>query len=283
MNRKYATASLLADALSLGPHWVYDQAQIAAAYPSGINGFSDPLSPYHPHRKAGQHTHYGDQTLLLQSSITHAEGYQSAQWKSDWLAGMGDYDGYVDGASKATLATQGEQPSESSDLAGASRIGPILDLQLPLDQAIAAARSQTQLTHGSPEVSDAAEFFTRAAYLLEDGLEIGEALEKAASEGSYKTLPAAEALESAKQLQNRDFKGAAQELGLGCSIPGAFAVTLYFALRPSKSFLASISDNALAGGDSSARGMLLAILLAAKLSPEDSETIKDLSEKLSLA
>ena len=67
-------AALVADALSLGPHWVYDQEKLASAYPEGVKVFTDPLSAYHPNRKAGEFTHFGDQAVLLEK-IDREEGW----------------------------------------------------------------------------------------------------------------------------------------------------------------------------------------------------------------
>ena len=51
--KNFTQAALVADALNLGPHWIYNPAKLARVYPDGIYSFSDPLSQYHPNRKAG--------------------------------------------------------------------------------------------------------------------------------------------------------------------------------------------------------------------------------------
>ncbi len=49
----FTTASLVANALSLGPHWIYNLSKIARLYPEGVVAFTDPQSDFHPNRKAG--------------------------------------------------------------------------------------------------------------------------------------------------------------------------------------------------------------------------------------
>ncbi|YCM42745.1 alpha/beta fold hydrolase [Verrucomicrobiaceae bacterium 227] len=276
MMEKYLKASLVADALSLGSHWIYNQGKIARLHPNGVSVFSDPATDYHSGKSAGNLTHYGDQTVLLSESLKARGGFDREGWREDWLAGMADFQGYLDGASKDTLKSEGRSASSSNDLAGASRIAPILDLDLSQDEKIAAARAQTALTHGDPEVVDVAEFFVRAVTAIEGGAVIGAALDQAAIEGNYDALDAQAALATARK-QSEDFLKVSQELGLTCHLPEAFPLTLYFALR-SGDFSSVMSENALAGGDNSARAMLLAVLFAAR----DGEVGEDLAKGLKL-
>jgi ADP-ribosylglycohydrolase len=257
-------AALVADSLSLGAHWVYDQEEIAEAFPHGITNFSAPLSEYHKTKRAGDQTHYGDQAVMLHESIEARDGFDTEGWREDWLAAMESYEGYTDGASRETIKAEGKTPSGSSDLGGAARIAPILDLGLELEEAVVASRAQTALTHGDSSVADAAEFFTRAAYAVDAGSVFEDALDIAAEEGSYKRLKVVKHLERARELRDENFPAVAEMLGQACGVDQAFPLALYFLLRPQTDFEKTISDNALAGGDSSARAMLIALLFAAE-------------------
>ncbi len=260
----FTTASLVADALSLGPHWIYNPAKIARLYPDGVRAFTDPQSGFHSNRKAGELTHYGDQTWFLHESIRRRAEFCPDGWRDDWTAAMEDYDGYRDGATKETLASRGRTPSDSNDLAGAARIGPLLDLDLPLEKTVEAARQQTSLTHGDASVADAAEFFVRAVFAIKKGSGFREAFARAVEDGHYATLDPGTALQAAIAADSADAMGTAKKMGLTCHTPEAFPLSLFFALRSEKGLLETLSDNALAGGDSSARGMLLALLFAAR-------------------
>lgn len=261
--KKYHQAALVSDALSLGPHWIYNQGKIARLYPDGVKVFTDPGSSYHPGKLAGNLTHYGDQMLMLADSLNHRGGFDLDGWREDWLAGMEGFSGYLDGASKETLASRGVSASSSNDLAGASRLAPILDLDISVDEKIAAARAQTAMTHGDAEVIDSAEFFVRAVAAIEGGDDLSAAFDRAAAEGAYQTLDAQKALVTAR-AQGDDFLAVGQALGLTCHFPEAFPLTLYLALRTGADFTSAVSENALAGGDTSARAMLLAVLFAAR-------------------
>ncbi len=261
-------ASFAADSLSLGPHWIYNQSKVARLYPAQTIEFDDPRSEYHPHRSAGEFTHYGDQALTLLRSLTLRRGWSPSDWSEDWRAMWKDYDGYLDSATKDTLANHAAgraQASESNDLAGASRLAPLLVAlaEAPLEEKIAAARAQTALTHGDPFVIDAAEYFLRAAELILTGAGVEEALAAAAT-ASYQHLPAAEWLAIAREAAAMDdHLASTAKLGLTCHLPEAFPATLHYALRFPDDLTAALSANALAAGDNSARGMPLGMLLGA--------------------
>ncbi len=257
-------AALVADALSLGAHWVYDQEEIVECFPKGVRKFSDPMTEYHETKKAGDQTHYGDQAVMLWESIDGRGGFDAEGWREDWVSAMGGYGGYVDGASKETLKTEGKAPSQSSDLGGAARIAHILDLELPLEDAVAAARAQTALTHGDAAVADAAEFFTRATYAVKAGAIFEDALDAAVEEGEYAKLDVEKHMDTARDLRDENFPGVAEEIGQACGVNQAFPLALYFLLRPETDFEKTMSDNIMAGGDNAARGMLIALLFAAE-------------------
>ena len=156
--------SLVADALSLGSHWIYSQREIADKFGS-ITGYSDPATSYHPGKQAGDFTHYGDQTLVLLRSLALHGRFDLASFAYEWRTFWENPEtqSYRDGATKATFAnlrsglapTQAASPS--NDIAGAARIAPLFLLKWKSsDDLIAAARAQTSLTHGDPAVVDTA-------------------------------------------------------------------------------------------------------------------------------
>lgn len=273
--KPYLQAATVADALSLGPHWVYNQTKLARLYPEGISQFSAPASSYHPNRSAGQLTHYGDQMNLLATSIVERNSFDKDKWRDDWLDRMASYDGYTDGATTETLANKGIKPSSSNDLAGASRLAPIMDLDISTEEKISAARTQTALTHGDIGVADAAEFFVRAVLAIEGGLPFKEAFLSASELGNYQKLAVAAHLENALS-QSEDMLAASNKLGLTCHLPEAFPLALYLSLRPGATFESAMSENGLAGGDTSARAMLMALLFVAR----DGDVGKQLAHNL---
>ncbi len=259
----YTEAAQVADILSLGTHWIYDQNLLSKTFPDGVYDLCDPMSSYHPNRKAGEHTHTGDQVRFLAESIATNKGYDLAHWRTTWLDKMANYDGYIDGATKATLSSQGQEPSNSNEFAVVSRIAPIIDLDLPLEEAIAAAQSQASLTHGGPDIPEVIEFFVRVIYRLKAGSTTATALYDEASTQNYPKLNPSKVLSEIEEADPEDFRSVAQQYGQACSLDAAFPLTLYLAIHHGDALPECLSKNALAGGDNTARAMVLAMLLFA--------------------
>jgi ADP-ribosylglycohydrolase len=249
------------DALALGAHWIYDDAEIAELFPGGMNHYEAPRSDYHPGKAAGDFTHYGDQTLVLLESIDRHHGFDCDAWRKDWLAFWRDKPtSYLDGATKRTLenAAAGiERPSDSHDLGGASRVAALFSLHFPTDAAAAeAARAQTTVTHGDPRVAAAAEFLALATRKVLTGAGFGEAFAQSVVPG----LPDLAAARQAATGTPDDL----ENLGLSCDVSKALPLMVALALKYEHDPVESLRENARLGGDSAARGLALGLLMGAK-------------------
>jgi ADP-ribosylglycohydrolase len=260
--------ALIADALCLGPHWLYDQQEIARLYPQGMTGYDAPHSKYHPGKGAGWFTHYGDQTLALLRSIHARGGFDAEGWREDWSRFWASNTvSYRDGATRQTLdhlAHGSNAPSGSHDLGGASRIAPILAFHHadPLAFRVQAAREQTALTHGDAAVQDVAAFFVYWVDGIARGLSLSDALREAAK-GDYEVLNAGQVLDYAEGGLSLDPSSAGRALGLSCAVMEALPLTLCLALRFADQPREALATNALIGGDSAARGLLLGLIMGA--------------------
>jgi ADP-ribosylglycohydrolase len=111
--RGLLTGALLGDALALGAHWIYDTHEIEKIF-GDFDGYTNPSkNPYHKTKKIGDFTHYGDQMMILVSSIRQEGSYNPAKYLTAWRETMKNYTGYMDHASKETL--EKGQGSTSSD------------------------------------------------------------------------------------------------------------------------------------------------------------------------
>lgn len=261
-------SAFAADTLCLGPHWIYDTDRIAELYPDGLSGLDAPRSEYHPGKTKGDFTHYGDQSLVLLESIAKRQSWVAKNWLEDWAAfWASNPESYLDGATRDTLDNLAEgkgMPSSSHDLAGVSRMAPVLAYVAaePVETWVEAAREQTGVTHGDPHVLDAAEFFARAIFAIKSGASYSEAFETAIESGSYSSS-LEEEFAAAKAKAGVEISSAAQNFGQSCAVEKAFPLTIWTALAYEDQPVAMLEQNALAGGDSSARGMLLGMLIAA--------------------
>lgn len=265
--------SLIGDSIALGVHWVYDTAQLASQA-GDFSGYIDPIpgsAKYHPNRKAGQQTHYGDQLLTLIESIKENRGFYLSDFARRWQELFADYDDYIDGSTKKALANleAGSPPSESgtdsNELCAVSRVAAIIaaypDASVGELQEI--AWSAISFTHTDPVLQDASEFFIHVIKSVEEGVAVEDALSAAASV-DYKTIDAAAELTKAKATIEMDAVKAIAELGQNCYYPQAFPATLYILLRYGDDPATALLENAKAGGDSAARALLIGAVLAAK-------------------
>ena len=280
--------SFIGDALSLGPHWIYDQEEIASKA-GEITGYLDPISEYHPGKKAGDFTHYGDQATVLLESIADLNRFDLEDFAQSWME-FWETEGkesYQDGATKTTLQNLKDgKPtkqcaSNSHDLAGAARATPLFLLDWDSDDdLVAAVKEQTRFTHDHAEVIAAGEFFCRVALEVATGANIPGALKNAAAR-AWESLPKEWlALPQEGQVRNEDPLAAAKEVGLTCHVSHAFQVCCDLLLRyPDDPTLALIT-NARVGGDSAARGLVLGMIYGA--SPEPKPLPKAWMDELSV-
>ena len=263
-------SSLLGDAIALGPHWIYDPAEITRRFGT-IDGPTDPPSDlYHPRKKKGDQTHYGDQTLCLLQSIRDNGGrFDAAHFAARWQAMWDGYADYFDKATKHTLAALKagtpwqEAASASTELGGAARLGALLvsDAAENEHRFVEAARAQTAVTHRSAEALAAAGFLARAVFRRLHGDSLAGALARAAAEPS--PLPFDAWLARAEKLASSGKSGAEMvaETGASCDAADALPASLALALRFSADPHRALCENAQAGGDSAARGLVIGLLV----------------------
>jgi len=262
-------ASLIGDALCLGPHWEYDPQALADRF-GPVTGYLDPPpGGYHAGKKAGQQTHYGDQTLVLLASLAACGTFDLDDFAARWQVLFRDYRGYVDGATRLTLrrfeagAGPEDSGSNSNDLAGASRVAPLVFALARDPQALdAAALAQTRLTHNHAQVLEAAVFFTRTARLVLTGASPREALLAAAGIGQPSDA-LARWLEAGLGSAGMDTVTAIGAFGRSCHIHEAMPGVIHLLARHEGNLAGCLRENAMAGGDSAARGMLCGMILGA--------------------
>ncbi len=261
--------SFIGDSLALGPHWIYDPREIHEKL-GRVTSYQPPLAIYHTGKTAGDFTHYGDQTLVLLRLIAETGGFDLTRFSSAWRAFWEDpaTRSYRDGATKATLAhlQSGSPASTSEDIAGAARIAPLFLLKWESEDALLeAAAAQTAFTHGDPAVIEAARFFARVTQSLLHGKSMSAALENAQQLANEEALPAEwldNALESAASKETD--AAALHRHGLSCHTADAFPGICHLLLRHPEDAATALVENANAGGDSAARGMILGLIYGAK-------------------
>ena len=253
------------DAYALGAHWLYDTHQISKSQ-FDSKTFNDPLSDYHPGKKAGDFTHYGDQMLWLLDTIAHDENFSIQNFSTTWRAKMSDYNGYVDGASKHTLDALAEGKgslgcgSSSHDLSVVGRMMPLIyAYHNDMDKMMEYVKLHTVFTHMTKELVESAAYFNELIMAVSMGADVAKSIEEIAlaySESIQKWVAQGVAKADSEPIE------AIKSLGQSCSVEGGFAAVIYLLVR-FNDFQEAMEANVLSGGDSAARGMLVGAVLAA--------------------
>ena len=270
-------SAFVADALSLGVHWVYDRSQIKEQYGCLDKMVTPEIVKYHQPKKAGDFTHYGDQMLVLLESVSECNAFDISDFSRRWRQLFDAYDGYMDHATKETLdglkagksiETAG---SGSEDLAGAVRMPPLfLAGSNGEEELIQAARAQTAMTHNHEDVVNASEWMARTVLQIFDGQTPSNAMVSGLE--AMPDTPGKEklhqAIESGVKSRKDDTGKTIQSLGQMCSIHAALPSAIHLVAKYEDSFRDAMVENIMAGGDSSARGVLAAFFIGAYLGRE---------------
>lgn len=263
------TGAFAADALSLGPHWIYEPERIQKEF-GRIEEITEPLADsVHTSKSKGDFTHYGDQMLALLRSVSRKKGFVLSDFEKLWRSLFEDKDIYVDKATKAALLNfeKGTGPdasgSVSQDLAGVSRIAPLVYfLKDDPDALIHAVSEQTRMTHNNMDVLACGEFLAKTALDILSGTSPVSAIEKGIENG-YGNETISFLAEQGMKTKEQDTVSAIGNMGRHCEFGAAFPATIHLVARYEGDYQTAMTENVMAGGDSAARGMAAGLLLCA--------------------
>jgi len=266
--RSAILSSFVADALALGAHWIYNTNVIDKKL-GRVERYVKPFVSYHATKESGEFTHYGDQMLVLLETVADSGRFKLKAFSARWQALFKDYTGYFDQATKGTLANfaKNDDPaqsgSESDDLAGASRISPLVYCyHAKPEQLIASVRAQTAMTHNQADVIDSAEFFARVTLGVLNGQTPCEAL-KAVLQANFNRPPFAEQINDGIESASADTRSAIAAFGQMCEIKAALPATIHLIAKYENDLKQALVENVMAGGDSASRGMIAGLVLGA--------------------
>ncbi len=251
-----------ADAYALGSHWVYSCDVIEDAS-LDWKGHNAPLTDYHGDKKAGDLTHYGDQMLWLLESIAKEHDFDLDAFALYWKEKITNYSGYVDGASKATLAVLNDNAAHigSKDLSVAGRFAPLLYLYCDdLKGLLEAVEQHSSFTHDNPLVEQSSLYFAEVAYHVMQGVPLEETLLHTAKEyDEMIQIWVSEGFES-RLRPTIDVIG---HFGQSCGVVSGFPGVIHLLVKHQDSYEFAMLENAKAGGDSAARGLIVGTILGA--------------------
>lgn len=258
--------ALLGDAYSLGGHWIYDQKTLANSE-LNFETLNNPLSSYHPTKKAGDFSHYGDQTLWLLAYLQETKRYDLFDYGELWQKNMRNYEGYTDGASSSSLANIASGSSfmgcgsESTDLSVVGRHAPLLYSLENIDEMLESMKLHNFLTHFTKETLDVSKYIVEVTLAMAYDLDVETTLKERSK--FYGDMVEAE-VAKAFAVKNKPTNEALSELGLSCDVKGGLASTVYLLLNYHDDFEALLKANVLAGGESAARAMVAGMVVGAR-------------------
>ena len=261
-------ASFVADSLALGAHWIYDTAVIDNEF-GRVDRLRKPApDSFHATKEAGEFTHYGDQTLVLLSSIADCRGFNLDHFARSWQNLFQDYTGYRDHATRETLKNFAEHKepaadgSSSTELVGAVRIAPLAYVYREnRDNLRSAAKAQTAMTHNDPVVVESAELLADALWHVLKGASPTAAFQTASSDRTALRKMVADGLQSAGRPTRDTIKKFGQMCETNASLPGVIHLVATY----ETDLKTALVENVMAGGDSAARGMAVGMILGAHL------------------
>lgn len=263
--KELVLVSLVADAYSLGAHWVYDEKQLENLEVDW-NELNDAKSLWHKGKIAGEFTHYGDQLLWLYEFLKDKNSFDVKQHTLFWKAKMDIYNGYIDNATKKSLANIENSitpsGSDSTDLSVVGRITPLLLVSKSKDEFLKNVEEFVKITHNSIEAVTASNFFAKLLWEVLSGKEIEESILGLKDE--YNTKIQAYIYSGVASKTDETFD-AIRGFGPACDIEGGFQGVIHL-LCKYRNFKEMLVHNSKAGGDSSARAMIASAIFMAQSS-----------------
>lgn len=253
--------ALVADAYALGAHWIYDETQLINL-PINWEDLNAPQAMWHKGKEKGDFTHYGDHTKWLCDYVQTHNHFDPCEYAAFWRKKMGNYQGYIDGSSRETLEILKNNPNtlcgaSSHDLSIIGRIAPLLLVSKTKEEFLANTQMFVSLTHNSPVVLKAADFFASVLFDVALGADIADTVKNTPVDPLL-----ARAHGAALSSKGHESFNAIRTFGPACSVEGGFEGTIHLLLSYDDYQTAMIA-NAKAGGDTAARAMIVGMIMGA--------------------
>ena len=275
---------LIGDAFCLGTHWIYDLDELRRAHPDGVRGFETPTADhYHAGKTSGDQTHYGEAALVLLESVADRGELDHRDFGGRFMRYFGapEHRGYLDHATKETLAHAAAQPAATFDfqhgadddqLATVSRLAPVVAVACLRGQdraaLLEAVARVTRVTQNNPRaVAYAqADALVLAALLTDHDLHTAllQAERVMASMGTSEAEEVRAQFRAAADATLQTVTAATLAFGQSCPLEHSFPSSVHCLVKHSDSFNDAMIANAEAGGDNAGRAAMLGAWLGAR-------------------
>ncbi|WP_067520425.1 ADP-ribosylglycohydrolase family protein [Endozoicomonas ascidiicola] len=269
--------ALVADAASLGFHWLYDQETIKQYggdkpefhAPNRVE-YGDKGYFAHDGKESGEFSHYGAQLLVMKEAIDLAGHYEEKIYIESfrrWFDFGGQWVGYIDHPTRGTLLNIYDRLASEASLnaCGAddtqnpavSKLPPLLAQHYgnqTLDQLVESAVRVTNNNDMAVQFALASARMIKAAIGTKTPADCVQAA---------RGIPDVDAcIEKAESMIKQSSQEVAQEVGMHCNLDASFTVITHLLLN-AQNYEQAIRENILCGGDNCGRSITLGAVLAA--------------------
>ncbi|AEV39814.1 ADP-ribosylation/Crystallin J1 (plasmid) [Pseudovibrio sp. FO-BEG1] len=271
--------AFVADAASLGLHWLYDVERIhhvtqeqhdSAAFVPLTPSYFEGVPAYfaHANRQDGQFTQYGENLhLALQHLLAHDKHLKMEEFQQAFAAHFGaggTYNGYIDRPTRGTLeniASEKLTPSGVDDdqLPALSKIPAVLFAYDQSDQMQDQVEAIIRSTNDNEESVAYGFVFADLLDRVVNGEELQDAL-AAATDSSHPDIQGK--LKAALEATETDSVSYGETTGRACHLEMGVPLSFHI-LKNTASYREAIETNILAGGDSAGRSILIGTVLGA--------------------
>lgn len=287
--RNTLIGGLVADAASLGLHWLYDVERLnkvvkahnsqPAFLPVNKSHYQGDVGYFaHGHKHSGMLSQYGESLRLMIVSMNACNGQfnmESVQQNFKETFGPGgSYQGYIDKPTAGTLEnlSNGQtKPSGIDDdqLPAIARLAPVIvayhkhpEFSQILEQAIT-------ITNTHPDALHYGQVYADLLTLILNGSELKTALQQTAEQAPDSTR---KGLKDALNSTETDSVKYGETTGRACPLSQAMPLCFHI-LNNTESYQQAVETNIHAGGDNAGRGIFIGTLLGAYFGMDEDKGI----------
>jgi len=269
MDEKNAiNGALVADAASMGLHWIYEQDHLQALEKTGDLLFRHPDPAVYKDRKAffahaprrsGELSHYGESARLV-AQLAYDGEYDTQSHQQAFMASFGPCGSYVGYADRPTKALVAKLIMEADAIQNPSGL---YDDQLPalcvVPGLFVSGANQQKISEAATVLSTHEHVQSGVAAVSSCLLSLkqGNTIKQALSDG-IKACDSelGQKLQEAMDWSNYDPLNVAEHVGLACKVHMGLPLSWHLLLH-AKDFESTIRDNIRCGGDTCGRAMVL--------------------------
>ncbi len=271
--------ALVADAASLGLHWIYDVDRIAeianrrdgkvAFTPIDAANFEGvPAYFAHAARSDGQLSQYGENLWLAMQELERTNGmFDATTFQDAFVATFGaggSYNGYIDRPTRGALdniAADNRTPSGIDDdqLPATSRLPAILATLPASADVTTTIADMMSITNVNTDATDYGAVFVELLTRVQSGEDLTASMNASASNARPDISTA---LKDAMNTPEKDSVAYGEVTKRACHLPMALPLAFHI-MTHATSFEDAVDRNIRAGGDSAGRSIIIGAVMGA--------------------